>query len=188
MRLGVRSARIPGYGVYFVLGNHDYGYYGPVHRGFSVQELEAELEKNGVVVLRDEAVSIADTFYLIGRKDYSVEKERGGKRASMKELVQNLDQSKYMIVADHQPADYKNQVEANVDLVVSGHTHGGQLFPFNQIGKWIGATDKIYGHEKRNQTDFIVTSGLSDWAIKFKTGCQSEFVTVNIKSAVNKSE
>lgn len=168
------------YGVYFVFGNHDNGYYGAAHRGFSGAELVAELEKNGVNVLRDETVQIADMFYLIGRRDASVERERGGRRQSMKELVQNLDKDKYMIVADHQPTDYGNQAEVGVDLVLSGHTHGGQLFPFNQVGKWIGANDLVYGYEKRRNTDFIVTSGLSDWAIKFKTGTKSEYVVIDV--------
>ena len=169
------------YGVYFVFGNHDAGYYGAEHRGFSAAELIVELEKNGVKVLRDEAVLVADQFYIIGRRDRSVGRERRGSRKTMEELVQNLDQSKYMIVADHQPADYKNQAAAGVDLVLSGHTHGGQLFPFNQVGKWIGANDFIYGHEKRQNTDFIVTSGISDWAIKFKTGTKSEYVVINLQ-------
>ena len=85
-------------------------------------------------------------------------------------------------MADHQPTDYNNQAKTEVDLVFSGHTHGGQLFPFNQVGKWIGANDLVYGHEKRNKTDFIVTSGISDWAIKFKTGTKSEYVVINLIS------
>ena len=169
------------YGVYLVLGNHDKGYYDAARRGFSEQDLIAELEKNGVTILKDDTVLIADSFYLIGRKDFSVEKERKGKRQSMTELVENLDRSKYILVADHQPADYKNQTQAKVDLVLSGHTHGGQLFPFNRVGKWIGANDKIYGFEKRGNTNYIVTSGISDWAIKFKTGCRSEYVMLYLK-------
>ena len=169
------------YGVYFVFGNHYKGYYGSSYRGFSGQELIDELEKNGVVVLRDEAFLVADDFYFIGRRDFSEIKERRGYRQTMVELLQTLDQSKYMVVLDHQPTDYDNQAKAGVDLVLSGHTHGGQLFPFNQVGKWIGANDLIYGHEKRNKTDFIVTSGLSDWAIKFKTGTKSEFVMLYIR-------
>lgn len=169
------------YGVYFVSGNHDKGYYGARRRGFGERDLEAELEKNGVKVLKDEAVLIDGRFYLIGRKDFSVEKEQGGRRKSMKELTAGLKPDKLMVVADHQPADYQNQAAAKVDLVLSGHTHGGQLFPFNRVGKWIGANDKIYGLEKRGDTDFIVTSGLSDWAIKFKTGCRSEYVVIDVK-------
>ena len=88
---------------------------------------------------------------------------------------------KYAVILDHQPNDYKNQAEAKVDLVLSGHTHGGQLFPLNKVGEWIGANDRTYGYERRGSTDFIVTSGLSDWAIKFKTGTKSEFVVIDIK-------
>ena len=167
-------------GIYFVHGNHDKGYYGG-HRGFSVLDLENELRKNNIRVLKDEVVPIADNnFYLIGRRDYSVEKEQSGSRKAMKELVEELDKNKYIIVVDHQPTDYQNQAEAGVDLVLSGHTHGGQLFPFNSVGKWIGANENIYGYERRKNTDFIVTSGISDWAIKFKTGTKSEYVLIQL--------
>ena len=169
------------YGVYLVFGNHDGGYYGAQYRGFGAADLVAELENNGVKVLFDEVVPVGDDFYIIGRRDHSVEREQGGRRRSMSELTAGLDKSKYMIVADHQPADYKNQAASGVDLVLSGHTHGGQLWPFNQVGKFIGANDRIYGREKRGQTDFIVTSGLSDWAIKFKTGTKSEYTVIDIQ-------
>ena len=168
------------YGVFFVHGNHDKGYYGAHRRGFSGSDLEAELEKNGVHVLKDEVVPIADSFYLIGRQDASVERERRGRRKTMAELTEGLDKSKYIIVADHQPVDYENQAAAKVDLVLSGHTHGGQLYPFNQVGKWIGANDFIYGYDYRDKTGFIVTSGISDWAIKFKTGTKSEYVLIKL--------
>lgn len=169
------------YGVYFVFGNHDKGYYGAAHRGFSATELVDVLTDNGIKVLRDEAVLVNDAFYVIGRRDFSEVKEQRGVRQSMEDIVKNLDKNKYMIVLDHQPTEYAEQADAQVDLVLNGHTHGGQLFPFNQVGKWIKANDAIYGHEKRNNTDFIVTSGISDWAIKFKTGTKSEFVLINIK-------
>ena len=101
----------------------------------------------------------------------------------MQELMENLDPDKYTIVLDHQPQDYLAQEEAGADLALSGHTHGGQLFPLMVIENHINITpdDKVYGHEKRGNTDFIVTSGISDWAIKFKTGCKSEYVMVEIE-------
>lgn len=173
------------YGVYFVFGNHDEGYYGKEYRGYSGLDLANELQKNGVIVLKDEIKLLGNQFYLIGRKDASAGRERRGKRYHMADLVKHIDKTKYIIVADHQPNDYDNQAEAEVDLVLSGHTHGGQLFPLTQVGKWIGANDFIYGHEKRNKTDFIVTSGISDWSIRFKTGTKSEFVVINIKPKVD---
>ena len=169
------------YGIYYVSGNHDKGYYGAAHRGFSENDLFNELKKNDINILQDESILIDNSFYVIGRRDYSVQHEQGGKRKSIEELIKDLDKSKYMIVLDHQPVEYNKEADAKVDLVLNGHTHGGQLLPFNQVGKWIKANDLIYGHERRKDTDFIVTSGISDWAIKFKTGTKSEFVCINIR-------
>ena len=140
-----------------------------------------ELQKNNVTVLQDEAVLLDNDYYILGRKDLS-EFYRGGKRENMDALVKNLDKSKYIVVLDHQPNDYKSQAAEEVDLVLSGHTHGGQLWPLNKAGEWIGANDKTYGYERRNLTDFIVTSGISDWAVKFKTGTKSEIVVIDIKN------
>lgn len=49
------------------------------------------------------------------------------------------------------------------------------------LGEWTGENAKTYGLAKKDQTNFIVTSGISDWAIKFKTGCRSEYVVIDIK-------
>ncbi|MCH5251944.1 MAG: metallophosphoesterase [Lachnospiraceae bacterium] len=170
------------YGVYYAFGNHDKGYYGPEYRGYSGEELIAQLEKNNVKVLQDETVLLDNRFYIIGRQDRS-EEQRGSDRASMKELVSGLDSSKYSVVLDHQPHDYDAQTAAGVDLVLSGHTHGGQLFPINYVGEWTGENEKTYGLEKRENTNFLVTSGISDWAIKFKTGCKSEYVVIDVQGA-----
>ena len=168
------------YGVYYSFGNHDKGYFRS--RRFSFDEMTAEMEKYGIHVLLDEAELVADSFYIIGRRDKSVKE-----RLSMEELVKPLDVSKYMIVLDHQPNDYAAEAAAGVDLVLSGHTHGGQLIPINRIGELIGANDRTYGLEERDGTTFIVTSGISDWAIGFKTGTKSEYVVINI-AGVDKRE
>lgn len=163
------------YGVYFTFGNHDKGYY-QGHRDFNIDDLRAELEKNGVVILEDESVLIDDSFYVIGRQDKSVTE-----RANMEELTKDLDKSKLMLVLDHQPNDYENEAASGVDLVFSGHTHGGHIWPAGYVGLLIKANDRVYGAEKRENTDFIVTSGISGWAIPFKTGTSSEFVVIDIE-------
>ncbi len=164
------------YGVYFAFGNHDSGYYGSEYRGYGEKELVSELNGNGVVVLRDEVLLVDERFYIIGRNDMSAVY-----RADMNELVSALDSDKYMIVMDHQPCDYDAEAASGVDLVLSGHTHGGQLIPINLIGELVSENDGTYGLEKRNETNFIITSGISDWALKFKTGCISEYVVIDVK-------
>ena len=169
------------YGVYYVFGNHDKGYYPPEYRGYDGNDLIVELEKNQVHVLQDEVELIADKFYIIGRQDKS--EEYAEKRATMEELTANLDPDKFSIVLDNQPQDYAAQQNVNVDLVLSGHTHGGQLFPLMTIENLTKMTpdDRVYGYEQRENTNFIVTSGISDWAIKFKTGCKSEYLMIDIE-------
>lgn len=168
------------YGVYYAFGNHDKGYYDASYRGYTENDLVTELKKNNVVVLQDENVLVDERFYIIGRQDRS-EEQRNSSRMDMETLVKDLDQTKFSIVMDHQPYDYDGEADAKVDLVLSGHTHGGQLIPINHVGEWTGENAKSYGYEKRQETNFIVTSGISDWAIKFKTGCKSEYVVIDVK-------
>ena len=161
------------YGVYYVYGNHDNGYFR--HRDFTAQELRAALTESGVTILEDETALLGDGYALIGRRDRS-----SAGRLSMAELLPGPSQ-RFTIVLDHQPNDYDAQAAAGADLVLSGHTHGGHIFPAGLIGLWIGANDATYGLSRRGDTTFIVTSGLSGWAIPFKTGAFSEFVVIDIQ-------
>lgn len=126
---------------------------------------------------------IDNRFYIIGRQDKSEEYASG--RKTMKELTDGLYPDKFSIVLNHQPQDYSAQAAADIDLVLSGHTHGGQLFPLMTIENHsnLAADDRVYGYEKRENTNFIVTSGISDWAIKFKTGCKSQYLLIEIQGA-----
>ena len=161
------------YGIFYAFGNHDKGM--GRNRGYGAREIVEELTKNGVRVLEDEWVPIGDSAILLGRKDRS-----SGERKAMEELCKDLPEGKYRIVLDHQPNSYQEEAASGADLVLSGHTHGGQFLPVLRAGEWLGANDCTYGHEKRGNTDFIVTSGIADWAIKLKTGCFSEYVIIDI--------
>lgn len=164
----------PKYGTYFVFGNHDKGYYG---KNFTGEDLRRELIKNNIRILEDEVVDITDNIVLVGRQDREVTS-----RASIKDLTANIDSSKYIIDLNHQPNDYENESNAGVDLVLSGHSHGGQIFPLGPVGKWIGANDEYTGLHKRKNTTFIVNTGISGWEIIFKTMTKSEYTVINIRS------
>ncbi len=163
----------PKKGIYYVFGNHDRGYYN--NRDFNEEDLIRELEKNGVKVLRDEVVEL-DNIYIIGREDKS-----RTTRKKIQELTKDLDKNKYMIVLNHQPNDYENESKEEVDLVLSGHSHGGQMWPIGPLSVIVGSNDEYYGHNHIDKTDFIVTSGISNWALYFKTGAKSEYVIIDIK-------
>ena len=115
---------------------------------------------------------------IVGRRDASF-----GQRAELAALLEDVDPEKYIIVLDHEPTDYENEAATNADLVVSGHTHGGQLIPLGTVGKLFAGNERTYGYERRNRTDFIVTSGISDWAVHFKTGTRSEYVIITLNAS-----
>ena len=159
------------YGVFYVQGNHDKGYRKSSYRGFSIDDLYSEFKKNNVKVLEDELYYINDDYVLAGRKDRSCKD-----RLDAYDLVNEVDDDKYIIMLDHQPNDYKNELCS--DLVLSGHTHGGNLFPINFLVTL--ANDQTYGIKRIENTDFIVTSGLSQWSIPFNTCIYNEYVLIDI--------
>lgn len=161
------------YGVWYAYGNHDKGTYRK--RAFSAEQLAAELEKNNVHILEDE-VAYAGDLCIVGRRD-----GWSGQRMDLSELLEGVDTDKYIVVIDHEPADFENESKTAADLVLSGHTHGGYLFPFNGMGMLLGLDDLNYGREDRNGTTFLVTSGMSNWQMDFKTGTKSEYVMIEIQ-------
>ena len=162
------------YGIYYIYGNHDQGYFN--HKNFDGALLREALEAAGVVIMEDSVELIDNRFYLVGRKDRRMEG-----RVEPEKLTALLDPSKYTIILDHQPNDYAAEAATGADLVLSGHTHGGQMLEINLVGQLIGGNDRTYGMEKRDKTTFIVTSGISNWNLKFKTGCRSEYVIIDVE-------
>ena len=167
-------------GVYFVFGNHDKGYYSESGRGWSEAELRRALEDAGVRVLEDECSNAGECLLIAGRKDRS--EERLGGRLSPEQLLAGVDRKRYIVLLDHQPHDFDAEAAAGAGLVLCGHTHGGQFIPMRRVGEWIGENALCYGHERRQNTDFVVSSGISNWALQFKTGCRSEIVVIDLRS------
>ena len=161
------------YGVFYVPGNHDAGY--GDSRDFTYDDLLSELRQNGVKVLEDESELVGGQYYIVGRKDRSM------LRLPIERLMMFIDDPYYTIVLDHQPNDYDAEAAAGCDLVLSGHTHGGQMIPIRPIGELIGANDATYGLSTRGNTTFIVTSGIADWAVPYKTGTISEYCIIDIE-------
>lgn len=167
------------YGVYYVHGNHDAGYHAANKRNYTIDDINRSLESNGIKILSDQTVNVAGNINVCGRLD----KWRYPNRKSADSIIKdaNLSNDAYVITLDHSPTDYNAEAESGMDLVLSGHTHGGQLWGLGPIGVWFGGNDGYYGYERRKNTDFIITSGIGNWKIKFKTGCLAEYIVVDIK-------
>ena len=152
------------YGVYMALGNHDI--LGSLDENFSF------LQKTNINVLRDTAVLVDSSFYIVGRDDFSYRN-----RKPLNDIVKDIDHNKPIILIDHQPNNLGEAAESNIDLQVSGHTHDGQVFPINLIEKLI--FEQKYGYLKKENTHYYISSGLGIWGGKFRIGSRSEYVVIN---------
>ena len=164
--------------VYACLGNHD------VDRmsfsGGGTARIEEILREAGITLLLDETLEIRDKLYLAGRKD-ARPIGAGGTRKTAAGMFSNLEGT--IIALDHQPVDFPSLERAGVDLVFSGHTHNGQLFPANLITYFIfkkaGAVS--YGYWRGQTTQAVVTSGAGFWGPPMRVGTNSEIAVIDIK-------
>lgn len=173
--LGKINANI---GTYFVYGNHDCQTYVPTP-SFTEEELAETITENKIIILEDDIVNINNDLCIIGRVDASF--SRNTNRTSIDELLSNVDKNKYIMVLDHQPTEYSQNSKVGTDLLLSGHTHAGQFWPLNLVLEVIPFNDGVYGLEKINNTNTIITSGVSGWAFPFKTSSPAEYVIIDIK-------
>lgn len=163
------------FGTYYVYGNHDHPSF-LKFAPFSAEQLHGVLAQNGITLLCDEAVPLGDEITLIGRDD-----RLQPERATVETLVQKVPQHDLLIMLEHRPHEYTLHDAAGVDLVLSGHTHGGQLFPLNLLMRIIPFNDGIYGHYTLpHGTQTVVSSGLAGWGFPIKNAAPCEYVLVDI--------
>ena len=99
-------------------------------------------------------------------------------------LLENAPDGRFILTLDHQPRDYDHIAASKTDLVLSGHTHGGQIWPIGQVQELFNMNDEVYGHGFYDgDTQFIVTSGFAGWKYPIKTAAKAEYVVVDIENS-----
>ena len=114
------------HGVLFITGNHEY--YSGVDAWLEL------LPTLGIRPLRNEQLTLGDEggrLTLAGVDDWSAGQFGAGHGMDLERAVAGHDEERPLVLLAHQPRDFQAAVRAGVDLQLSGHTHGGQLFPFN---------------------------------------------------------
>lgn len=157
-------------GVYAILGNHEY--IGGIDKTLPY------LKSINIKVLIDETVTLVDGIQLVGRNDRASGRDVGAPKP-LAELLAGLDPTKPVIVMNHQPFNLQEAADANVDLHLSGHTHNGQLWPFNYLTEAI--FELSWGYLKKGNTNFYVSSGYGTWGPSVRTGNRPEVVIFKLK-------
>lgn len=171
---GIKST----FGIFYVYGNHDRQHEG-VNSTYSERELADTIAANGIIALDDEVFRVNDELAIVGRADKGEDGEKG--RTPIAELTKDIDDDTFVLTLDHQPTQYKENGEAKTDLLLSGHTHNGQLWPLGTVFDWTGANDSMYGLTKINDsTQAIVSSGFAGWGYPIRTSGRAEYVAIKI--------
>ncbi|PAV10643.1 metallophosphoesterase [Methanosarcina spelaei] len=159
------------YGVYAVLGNHEY------IGGNSELAIEY-LQQAGINVLVDQCMKINNQFYIIGRDDRTAGRMFGKARLELSSLIEEIDNNLPIILLDHQPVNLEEGQRNGVDLQLSGHTHNGQFFPNNLIAKHI--FENSWGYLRKGEYQIVVSSGFGTWGPPIRIGSNSEITDLTI--------
>ena len=159
-------------GVYACPGNHD--------SGKTLNEMKSFLEKSNIKLLEDEHVVIDDKIVLVGRLDSTPIGGYGDtKRSDWKNVMEKINFELPIAVMDHNPANIR-EYDEKVDLILSGHTHKGQIFPGSLFTNLMFDVDYGYYRKDENSPQVIVSSGVGTWGMPMRVGTSCEIVSVNI--------
>lgn len=167
------------FGSFFVTGNHEY-YSG------AVQWCE-HLPTLGLKVLRNERVQIGDdgaAFDLAGVDDLQGRGFGNGHGADVARALEGRDLSRAVVLLAHQPRVVSQAETHGVDLQLSGHTHGGQLWPFNWLVKL--QQPVVSGLERIGQTLVYVSNGTGYWGPPMRLAAPAEVTQIVLRSKRSK--
>jgi predicted MPP superfamily phosphohydrolase len=163
------------YGVFFVTGNHEY-YSGAL-------DWCRHLPSLGVRVLRNECVSVGSeehSFDLAGIDDHHAEQFGHGHGADLARAVMGRDPSRSLVLLAHQPRQALQAGQHGVELQLSGHTHGGQIWPFNYLVKL--QQPIVAGLGSVGGTQVYVNSGTGYWGPPMRLGTVPEITEITLQS------
>ena len=158
----------PRFGIYSCTGNHEYRY-----------EAETKIkwlnDIANIKMIRDSAVLIDSSFYIVGREDWVF-----AGRDSLKTILekQNVDASLPIIVLNHTPNNLDEEMENGADIALYGHTHDGQIFPFNIFTRLVFEVSR--GYKKKGDTNVYVSSGLGLSGPQYRIGTRSEIAVLDV--------
>ena len=122
------------------------------------------------------SVLLNESVWLVGRSD-----DVDSKRLSAEKLLSTVNVDKPVIFLEHRPTAIDEIKDLPVDLHLSGHTHGGQIFPLTMLKQWFQPL--VHGTKNIKDTQFLVSSGYGFGAVPFRLGTRAEIWMITLQSA-----
>jgi hypothetical protein len=158
-------------GVFFVSGNHDY-YSG-------ADEWSAHLSTLGVRPLRNERVEVAPGLDLAGIDDLTDPGSRSGR--NLTRALEGRDPQRPVVLLAHQPKQFLQAAQLGVDLTLSGHTHGGQIFPFTWLVRLVQPF--VAGLHAVGASQLYVSRGTGFWGPPLRLAAPAEITLLKLVPA-----
>lgn len=171
--------------IYYVLGNHESQF-------SNFEEIKNRVEEQGVIILENETKIIEkgnSKINLIGINDPQMAHEKSVNDSTIidKELeISNYNKNLFSILLSHRPETFKTYVKNNIDVVLTGHAHGGQFrIPF--IGGIVAPNQGLFpkytsGLFKENNTNMIISRGIGNSIIPVRINNRPELVVITLKN------
>ncbi|MEU8990328.1 metallophosphoesterase [Streptomyces sp. NPDC048558] len=171
--LGPAAAPLAGlrarHGAFFVTGNHEY---------FSgAEQWVEEVRRLGLRPLENARTELPH-FDLAGVNDVAGESE--GQGPDFAKALGDRDTARACVLLAHQPIQIHDAVDHGVDLQLSGHTHGGQLWPGNLVAELANPT--LAGLDRYGDTQLYVSRGAGAWGPPTRVGAPSDITVIELAS------
>ncbi len=154
-------------GSYGVLGNHEY------YNDF--QTALDFYQKAGITLLQNEIFTLPSGIQIAGLKDIKTARVSA---QEVTDLLATADEKKPLILLSHTPSYAEEAAAHHTDLMFSGHTHNGQIWPFNYLVKL--QFSRIYGLFNIDGMKFYITSGMFYWGIPLRLFAPAELPIIEV--------
>lgn len=155
-------------GAYYSFGNHD------LYLGFS--RVKRLLSENPIKILDDKLVNV-EGLQIIGI-NYSFDSSFDLERAIRK--LEGYNENLPSVLLFHAPKNIEAAKKVGINLQLSGHTHDGQMFPYNLVIKW-GHRGYGYGFFSEGDFNLVVNGGVGTWGPPMRTSARSEIVKLVLR-------
>ncbi len=158
------------FGSYFVTGNHEY-YSG-------AREWVAFLREQGITVLENEGRIVGEGSHRVSLAGVNDLHAHGSGTPDPKLACADCDSSLPLVMLAHQPKQFFDALPFGIDLMLSGHTHGGQIFPFNYLVKL--QQPFTAGLHEHDGAQIYVSRGTGYWGPPMRLGAPAEIAVIEV--------